>query len=460
MQIVSQPVVPATTAATGLSKTEYDSFGSITIYPVSPRALSMQILPTSFLLILLLASTSGHCHAKNWPSFRGVNAQGHSAEKNLPITWTDTTNIAWKTELPGEGWSSPIVYDGTVYITTTTDEGTSCRVISIDSETGKENWDTEVHRQNPGAKRKQNSYATPTPVTDGNQIYAAFADGTVVAVNRDGKMAWKNTDVEFHSLHGLGASPILVDGLVIMPFDGSSPTKKELGWKIPWDQAVVLAIDAKTGKTAWKGKRDASRVGHVTPITVNNGRQIISAAGDQVAAFDKTTGERIWSVYSQGEGVTPTPVLGDGIIYTSSGFEEPTIRAIRLGGSGDVTDSHIVWEQKKGVPAMPSPLLVGTHLYTITRDNILYCISANDGVPIWNKRLTGTHSASPLYADGRIYILSETGTTLVLAPGNEYKELASNPLDEKCLASMAVSDGHLFIRGINHLFCIGNDQTK
>ncbi len=197
-----------------------------------------------------------------------------------------------------------------------------------------------------------------------------------------------------------------------------------------------------------------------TRITIDNGATIVSAAGDRVQAFDAKTGTRIWSVYSQGEGVTPTPALGKGMIYTSSGFEEPTIRAIRLDGSGDVTDTHIIWEQTKGVPAMPSPLLVGPHLYTITRDNILYCIDAEDGQPLWNKRLSGTHSASPVFADGRIYILSETGTTLVLEPGSQYKELASNPLDEKCLASMAVSDGHFFIRGINHLFCIGRPETK
>ena len=421
----------------------------------------MHLRSSHFFLFLMLTSCCSLLRAENWSSFRGVNAQGHSVEKQLPINWTDRQNIAWKTELPGKGWSSPIVYEGTVYVTATTEEGASCRIISVDSKTGVQNWNVQVHRQSPGAKRKQNSYATPTPVADDKCIYAAFADGTIVAVDRNGKLVWKNTEVKFHSLHGLGASPILVDGLLIMPFDGSSPDKKELGWKIPWDQAVVLAIDVKTGKTAWKGKRDASRVGHVTPITINQGDQIVSAAGDQVAGFDKNTGERIWSVYSQGEGVTPTPALGDGIIYTSSGFEEPTIRAIRLGGTGDVTDTHIVWEQRKGVPAMPSPLLVGPNLYTITRDNILYCLRAADGSPVWNKRLTGTHSASPLYADGRIYILSETGTTLVLAPGDKYKELASNRLDEKCLASMAVSDGCFFIRGTTHLFCISKtDPAK
>ena len=420
----------------------------------------MNLDSTRFILCLLLTSCCGLSNAENWSGFRGINAQGHSTETQLPLTWTDKQNIKWKTALPGEGWSSPIVYDDSVYITTATQDGTSCRVLSLDSQTGNKNWDVEVHKQNPGAKRKQNSYATPTPITDGNTIFAAFADGTIVAVDRQGKLIWKNTEVKFHSLHGLGASPILVDGLVIMPFDGSSSEEKELGWKIPWDKAVVLAIDAKTGKTVWRGKRGASRVGHVTPVTVNGGRSIVSAAGDQVAAFDKDTGARIWSVYSQGEGVTPTPAVGDGIIYTSSGFEEPTIRAIRVNGTGDVTDTHIVWEQKKGVPAMPSPLLVAPHLYTITRDNILYCINSEDGEVLWNKRLTGTHSASPVYADGRIYILSETGATLVLKPGAEYKELASNPLNEKCLASMAVSNGRLFIRGITHLFCIGKPEDQ
>ncbi len=396
--------------------------------------------------------------ADNWSSFRGKNGQGISPETNLPLHWTATDNIRWKTEIPGEGWSSPIVHDGAVYLTTATEDGSSCRIISLNSKTGIINWNAQVHRQEPGAKRKQNSYATPTPVTDGNRIYAVFADGTVVAVDRRGKLVWKNQEVRFHSLHGLGASPILSNGRVVMPFDGSSRDQKEVGWKVPWDQAVLLAIDSNTGKTVWRGKRGASRVGHVTPITTNDGKHVISAAGDRVQAFESNTGKLVWSVYSQGEGVTPTPALGDGIIFTSSGFEEPTIRAIRLNGEGDVTDTHIEWEQKKGVPAMPSPLLVGPHLYTITRDNILYCIAVSNGEIVWNKRLDGTHSASPVFADGRIYILSETGNTMVIQPGAKFVELANNPLDEKCLASMAVSDGQLFIRGIKHLFCIGDAE--
>jgi len=408
-----------------------------------------------FCLLVTLPVFSHPTHGENWTRFRGDNGQGISNETQLPVSWTAAENVHWKTQIPGNGWSSPIIFGDTVFLTTTTEDGASCRVICIDRNTGNLLWNVEAHRQAPGVKRNQNSYATPTPVTDGDRIYATFSDGTMVAVDFDGNLIWKNSDVKFHSLHGLGASPILADGQIIMPFDGSSPDDKTLGWKIPWDQAVLLSLDAKTGKVRWKGKRGASRVGHVSPIVVDHGKQIISAAGDCVQGFDTRTGERIWSIYSQGEGVTPSPAVGDGIIFTSSGFEEPTIRAIRLGGKGDITKTHIAWEQKKGVPAMPSPLLVSPNLYTITRDNILHCIDAENGEIVWNKRLDGTHSASPVYADGRIYVLSETGTTLVIKPGNKYEEIANNALDEKCLASMAVSQGNFFIRGVDHLYCIG-----
>ena len=275
------------------------------------------------------------------------------------------------------------------------------------------------------------------------------------AVELKGKLVWKNTEVDFFSLHGLGASPILVQDQLVMPFDGSSRTENRLGWKIPWEQAVVLALDTANGKVRWKGKRGKSRVGHVTPIVVEDGKQIVTAGGDRVQGFDTNTGERIWSIYSQGEGVTPSPVVGDGLIYTSSGFEEPTIRAIRLGGQGDITKSHIAWEQKKGVPVLASPLFVSPYLYTITRDNILHCLNAENGDIVWQKRLQGVYSASPVLVEGRIYILSEDGVTLVLQPGDRYDEIARNELGERCLASMAVSQGHFYVRAAQHLYCIG-----
>jgi outer membrane protein assembly factor BamB len=388
--------------------------------------------------------------------FRGPTGQGISSETKLPVTWSATKNIKWKASLPGNGWSSPIVFEDYVFLTAASEEGASCRVICVNRKDGSIVWNTEVHRQKPGPMRKQNSYATPTPVTDGKHVYSVFYDGTVTAVDFSGNIVWKNSEVKFYSLHGLGASPILANGQVIMPFDGSSREETQLGWKIPWEKAVVLSLDTENGSVRWKGQRGKSRVGHVTPILINNGSQLVSAGGDRVQGFDPKNGNRIWSIYSQGEGVTPSPVVGDGLIYTSSGFEAPTLRAIRLGGKGDVTQTHIAWEQKRGVAALSSLLYVKPHLYSISRDNILHCIEASSGKIVWMERLSGVHWASPVYADGRIYILSEDGVTIVLRPGAKYDEVARNDLGDTCLASMAVSQGNFYIRSAQHLYCIGN----
>jgi len=397
-------------------------------------------------------------HAENWSRFRGPNGQGVSPESDLPIRWSSTENVAWKTRIPGVSWSSPIVWGDSVFVTTATEEGVSCRVIRIDRKTGNILWDNEVHRQKPGDMRRENSYATPTPVTDGKHVYAVFSDGTAVAVDFSGARQWINSEVKFHSLHGLGASPILVGDQLVMPFDGSSSVEKRVGWKTPWKDAVVVSYDAGTGAIRWRGRRGESRVGHVTPILIEQGRQIVSAGGDRVQGFDAESGDRIWSIYSQGEGVTPSPVVGDGLIYTSSGFEAPTIRAIRPGGVGDVTDTHIAWEQKKGVPALASPLYVGPYLYTVTRDSILHCLEGATGKLLWQHRLRGVYYPSPVLADGRIYMTSEEGVTLVLRPGPRYEEIAQNDLGEMCRASMAVSQGNFFIRTAEHLYCIGEPE--
>ena len=194
--------------------------------------------------------------AENWPRFRGPTGQGISNEVNLPVRWTETENVAWKTQVPGNAWSSPIVYDEKIFLTTATEEGVSCRVICVDRESGNILWNTEVHRQVPGAKRRQNSYATPTPVTDGVQVYAVFYDGTVVAVDFAGNLVWKNSDVKFYSIHGLGASPILVHDQLIMPFDGSSRDESRVGFKTPWSQAFVLSLDTDTGAVRWNRTAD------------------------------------------------------------------------------------------------------------------------------------------------------------------------------------------------------------
>jgi outer membrane protein assembly factor BamB len=399
--------------------------------------------------------------AENWPQFRGPTGQGISTETNLPTRWSVTENVDWKTEVPGEGWSSPIVWEDRIFLTSATEAGISCRAICLDRKTGRILWNTEVVKQTPTRKENKNSFASPTPITDGERVYVVFADGTLAALAFDGSIAWTNHDVKFYSKHGLGASPRLDGERLLMPFDGSSPgDDKEIGWKKPWDKSFLLALDKQTGKALWKGERGLSRIAHVTPnvLRANGQTQIISGAGDVVQGFEPETGKRIWSVYSQGEGVTPSVVIGDGLIFTASGFEKPTIRAIRPGGSGDVTQTHIAWEQTKGVPSLSSLLYVKPHLYAVTDAGVATCYEAATGDLVWQERIGGNHSASPIFADGKIYFLSEQGETTVIETGPEFKIVARNPLEEKCQASIAASQRHFYIRTERHVFCIGAPQ--
>jgi outer membrane protein assembly factor BamB len=394
--------------------------------------------------------------AENWPGFRGPTGQGVSTERDLPTQWSTTENVAWKTAIPGAGWSSPIVYGDRVFVTTAEDEGASCHVICLDRTSGKILWNVEVFRQELRRKQDKNSFATPTPVTDGERVYAVFADGGIAAVDYEGRVVWTNREVKHYSQHGLGASPILHGDLVIMPFDGSSDGDKSVGWKKPWDHAVILAVDKKTGVARWRGRRGASRIAHVTPnvLRQDGAAQLISGAGDVVQGFDLASGERVWSVFSQGEGVVPSIVLGDGLIYSASGYEKPTIRAIRPGGKGDVTATHIAWEQTSGVPSQSSMLYVRPHLFAMTEGGVATCFDAETGKVLGRQRVGGNHCASPVLADGRIYFLSEQGACTIVEATPEMKIIAKNELGERCQASIAISKGNLFIRTDKHVFCI------
>jgi outer membrane protein assembly factor BamB len=421
------------------------------------------------LVFVILTTFAAPLHAENWPGFRGPTGQGQSKEKNLPLHWSADSNVVWKTEIPAPGWSSPIVWGRRVFVTGVSDNNTRCRVLALDRDTGKILWDKAVFEQVPRRKESKNSYATPTPVTDGRRVFAVFGDGSVAALSADGEILWTNREVQFYSRHGLGASPLLHDGLLIMPFDGSNPTsaagawpkvsdEEKLGWQIPWDKAFIAALDVKSGKRVWTAKRGRSRIAHVSPIVAKiDGKDIlISGAGDRMQGFNLKNGELLWSVYAQGEGVTPSPVVGDGLLFTSSGFEKTTLRAIKLAKArGDVTESHVAWEQKKGVPTQPSPIFVKPYLYAITDGGIATCYQPESGDIVWQERVGGNHSASPIHASGRIYFLSEGGEATVIAAGAEFKVLAKNSLGEKCQASMAASDGRLFVRTEKNLYCIG-----
>ncbi|HUU19858.1 MAG TPA: PQQ-binding-like beta-propeller repeat protein [Sedimentisphaerales bacterium] len=396
--------------------------------------------------------------AENWPCFRGPTRQGISNEKGVPLEWSQASNIVWKRPIPGEGWSSPIVFDERVFVTTATDGGASFRLLCLDRLTGTVLWNKQVLRQKPGHKQNFNSYASSSPVTDGRRVYVLAFDGTLAAVSMEGSVIWTHREFEYYSEHGLGVSPILYRDLLIVPFDGSSsgPDKK-LGWQKPWDQALILALDKNTGNVQWRGRRGSSRIAHITPqVLSENGRdQLVSSAGNVVQGFNLKTGERIWTVSSPGEGVVPSVVIGDGLIFTTSGFGDSTIRAVRTGGKGDVTKTHIAWESTDDVSKIPSMLYVRPFLFLVTETGVAKCLRAETGEVLWRERLEGRYSASPIWADGRIYFLSEQGKTTVVQAGGEFKVLAENELNEKCCASPAVSQKHIFIRSENNLYCIG-----
>ncbi len=421
------------------------------------------------LVFFLIVLSAGWAHAENWPRFRGPTGQGLSSEANLPLYWSPTSNVVWKMAIPGIGWSSPIVWDDRIFLTSTTEDGVSCRVFCVDRLSGKTLWNREVFCQVPQYKQQKNSHATPTPVTDGERVYAVFSSGGIAAINFDGSNCWTYRDAKYYSRHGLGASPIVYGNLLIMPYDGSNrvaePGKwpnntdeEKLGWRIPWDKAFILAVDAKTGRRVWTAKRGMSRVAHTTPniIEVNGQTQLISTAGDAIQGFDPDTGARIWSVYSEGEGVTSSFAMGGGLIFSASGYMDHRLRAVRIEGQGEVTESHIVWEARKGVPSQSSLLYVKPHVYGVSDGGVATCYHEADGKVIQQKRIGGNHCASPVFADGHIYFLSESGETVVMKAGPQLEIIARNTIQERCQASIAVSQGHLFIRSVEHLFCIGS----
>ena len=411
------------------------------------------------LLAVMLVST-GWLRAENWPQFRGPTHQGRSAETDLPLHWSATNNVVWKTPIPGEAWSSPIVWNDRVFLTTVTDSGQTCRVLSLDVSSGRILWDKEVFKQSLRHKEARNSYATSTPATDGERVYACFGDGSFVALNFAGNIVWTNRDYKFFGHHGLASSPILYRGLLIMARDGSSEGADEkLGWQTPWDQARVLALDAQTGKERWQGKRGLSRISHGVPVIwEHDGKvEIVSEAGDVVQSFDAQTGERLWSSDVIGEGKVPSTVLGDGLVFTAGGWGgKDTIKAFQLGGHGDLKETQLVWEQKKNMPRVPSLLYVKPFLFTITDGGVAACLKADTGELIWQERVGGNFSASPVAAEGRIYFMSDSGETTVIAAGPEFKVLAKNPLGEKVQASMAISQQRIFIRTAGNLYCFGH----
>ena len=399
--------------------------------------------------------------SEQWSRFRGPNGQGISTATGLPTQWSATENIAWKTPISGEGWSSPVIWNDHVFLTTATDGGKECRVIAIDRKNGDILWNILVFTQKLSQRHARNSHATPTPVTDGQRVYAVFPNGWFVALDFAGNIVWKNEDLDFYSHHGFGSSPIIYRDLLITPVNPSSTEEPvRLGWQIPWDKSYLLALDRDTGKERWRGMRESSRISHSTPVVIQvDGKdQILSAAGDVVQGFEPATGKLLWTVKNSGEPAVPTPAIGEGMVFMATSPSSPII-GVKTDGTGDVTETHTVWQQSRNSPTISSFLYVKPCLYIASDNSTFAVLDAATGKPLWDKRLEGKPDSSSIYADGKIYVTTNIGITTVFKlnadPKQDAEVIAVNEIGESVQATLAVAGKQLFLRTDKALWCIG-----
>lgn len=407
--------------------------------------------------IVSLLSILAFCNfaiAEDWPEYRGPTGQGLYTGKPLPLHFGSAKNLVWKVAIPGRGWSSPVVAGNRVYLTTAVivdevKDDVSLRAICLDAETGKTIWDREVFKQSGETSpmiHEKNSHASPTPIVRDQRLYVHFGHQGTACLDPAGKIIWTNRELTYDPKHGNGGSPVLFDGKLIVSADGN-------------DLQFVAALDAGSGKLVWKTDRRIDKTREYqfafgTPLVIHaDGRdQVISQGSGVVNSFDVNNGRERWRVNYGGWSVIPRPVFGQGMLYVCTGFVRGQLLAIRPDGSGDVTNSHVVWKFERSVPNTPSPLLVGDEIYLIGDGGLATCLDAKTGKMHWQERISGAYSASPIHANGRIYCLSETGTVTVLQTGKTFRILAKNELKERALASFAAVDGSLYVRTAGHLW--------
>ncbi|MBM3824807.1 MAG: PQQ-like beta-propeller repeat protein [Verrucomicrobia bacterium] len=402
-------------------------------------------------LAYLLVLTLG---AHDWPEFRGPTGQGHSPAKDVPIRWSRTENVAWKSAIPGAGWSSPVLVNSRLYLTTATSreaaKGLKLIALCLDARDGALLWSTNVFSPEDGSSlHRKNSYASPTPLVRDGRLYVHFGHLGTACLDLEGRVLWRQTSIQYPSMHGNGGSPVLAGERLIFSCDGMT-------------NPVVVALDRRTGEVQWKTPRDNESVprkfSFSTPLLITNGgrEELISPGSGGTYAYDPATGRALWKV-STGAGfsVVPRPVFAHGLLFVNTDYDFPKLFAIRPGGEGDVTSTHLAWQTGRGAPSTPSALVVGSELYFVSDAGIATCADAKTGTVHWNERLGGAFSASPVFADGRIYFQNEEGVGYVLKAGKMFEPLSKNELGERTLASYAVGDGALFIRGAEHLFRIG-----
>jgi outer membrane protein assembly factor BamB len=408
----------------------------------------------------LFAVAGPLANAANWARFRGPNGTGMADDKDIPVQWTEK-NIRWKAPIPGAGNSSPVIWGDKLFIESA--DAKNRMLFCINVKDGKTIWMKNVDGQQAKING-HNSLASSTPATDGQRVYAYFWDGKDIAVHAfdmQGNPVWKYDLGPWAGNHGAGASPVVYEDKVIILNDQGS----EFG--DPGAKSELVAIDAKSGKEAWKVKRKAFRACYAAPFLLDKregGKELIVATTEGLSGYDPQNGKEFWRwdwVFdAMALRTVGSPIAGDGLVFAGSGDGSGArhMVAVRLGGKGDVSKTHLAWEEKKSLPYVPGMLYSQGHLYTVNDSGRAACYVGQTGKELWKETLPGAKGlmASPILVDGKIYAITTDGKVFVFAAATSYKLLAQNSIGEAVYASPAVADGRLFIRGKNHLYCIGN----
>ena len=438
------------------------------------------------LAIMFAVALGGSLSAADWPQWRGPRGNGASDEKNLPSKWSATENVAWKATIGGLGVSSPIVSGDRVFVTSqlgtgvrrpgnhprlaqganagvageralgsprdaqaAAEGGTYFLVEAFNRADGKRLWQHRLEATGPlpGVHDKHN-LASPSPVTDGQMVYAWFGTGQIVALDMSGKVVWQRhlgqEIAPFEINWGHASSPTLYGDTVLLLCDHAQAS-------------YLLAVDKKTGKERWRVDRGKGRMSYTTPFVVESptGPELIVNSSQRVDAYDPRTGAFLWHVGGSNQFPIPAPTFHDGVVYMTRGYRSGPYMAVRPGGRGDISASHVVWEVPTGAPYISSLVYHEGILYMASDVGAVTAIDAATGKRIWQERVDGIFSASPVAADGKVYFVSETGETIVLKAGRQAEVLARNDVGERLIASPAISNGQIFLRSDDRLFAIG-----
>jgi outer membrane protein assembly factor BamB len=412
--------------------------------------------------------------ATDWPGFRGpwgdgqVAAPGDTRPAGLPLTWSETENIVWKTAIPERGWSTPAVMGGKIWLTTAALDGTAFYVLGVEAATGR----VLVHEKlfdcaaPEPLGNKVNGYATPSPALEAGRVYVHFGSyGTACLDAATGRPIWQRQDLPCRHYRGPASSPVLFENLVILSMDGA-------------DVQYLVALDKATGRTVWKTDRSVAwndgdskikmvqegdrRKAHSTPLLVTvAGRPRMFSIGAKAAyEYEPRTGRELWRVQYDAWSGAPLPVYRQGLVFVITGLGKTELLAVRADGSGDVTDTHVAWRSDSMVAKTSSPVLVDDLLYFVADGGIVTCLETTTGQQVWRERLPGNYAASPIHADGRLYFCNQEGKTTVIKPGRTWEILATNTLETGLMASPAVAGKALFLRTKTHLYRVEAADQK